>query len=169
MIRPQNCSDSPLGMFNANARAPRSPGESCENADSGSVGLECCAHAYSYNQFGSTQSLSHVQLGNPTRVLFVTRHPPPPPWLGGLCLPETRGDPECLLQEAAKHPGFWDMGKTVGSPTMDGVDRNTYRVLLTCIQISQEAGQVVWYSHLFQNFPQFIVIHTVKGFGWHSQ
>ena len=35
---------------------------------------------------------------------------------------------------------------------------------LTCIQISQEAGQVVWYSHLFQNVPQFIVIHTVKGF-----
>ena len=36
---------------------------------------------------------------------------------------------------------------------------------LTCIQVSQEASQVVWYSHLFQNFPQFIVIHTVKGFG----
>ena len=36
---------------------------------------------------------------------------------------------------------------------------------LTCVQISQEAGQVVWYSHLFQNFPQFIVIHAVKGFG----
>ena len=36
---------------------------------------------------------------------------------------------------------------------------------LTCIQVSQEAGQVVWYSHLFQNFPQFIVIPTVKGFG----
>ena len=36
---------------------------------------------------------------------------------------------------------------------------------LNCIQISQEAGQVVWYAHLFQNFPQFIVIHTVKGFG----
>ena len=35
---------------------------------------------------------------------------------------------------------------------------------LTCIQISQEADQVVWYSHL-QNFPQFIVIHTVKGSG----
>ena len=34
-----------------------------------------------------------------------------------------------------------------------------------CLQISQEAGQVVWYSHLFQNFPQFIVIHSVKGFG----
>ena len=36
---------------------------------------------------------------------------------------------------------------------------------LTCIQISQEAGRVVWYSYLFKNFPQFIVIHTVKGFG----
>ena len=35
---------------------------------------------------------------------------------------------------------------------------------LTCIQISQEAGQVVWYSHLFQNFPQFVVICIVKGF-----
>ena len=35
---------------------------------------------------------------------------------------------------------------------------------LICIQVSQEAGQVVWYSHLFRNFPQFIVIHTVKGF-----
>ena len=36
---------------------------------------------------------------------------------------------------------------------------------LTCIQISQEADQVVWYSHLFKNFPRFIVIHTVKDFG----
>ena len=36
---------------------------------------------------------------------------------------------------------------------------------LTCIQIAQEAGKVVWYSHLFQNFPQFVVSYTVKGFG----
>ena len=36
---------------------------------------------------------------------------------------------------------------------------------LTCIHVSQEAGQVVWYSHLLQNFPQIIMIHTVKGFG----
>ena len=35
---------------------------------------------------------------------------------------------------------------------------------LTCIQISQEAGEVVWYSHLLKNFPQFVVIHIVKGF-----
>ena len=33
-----------------------------------------------------------------------------------------------------------------------------------CIQISQEAGKVVWYSHLSKNFPQFVVMHTVKGF-----
>ena len=36
---------------------------------------------------------------------------------------------------------------------------------LTCIQVSQKAGQVVWYSHLLKNFPQFIVIQIVKGFG----
>ena len=35
---------------------------------------------------------------------------------------------------------------------------------LTCIQISQAAGKVVWYSHLLKNFPQFVVIHMVKGF-----
>ena len=42
---------------------------------------------------------------------------------------------------------------------------SSYCCFLTCIQISQEAGQVVWYSHLLKNFPQFIVIHTVEGFG----
>ena len=36
---------------------------------------------------------------------------------------------------------------------------------LTCIQISQEDSQVVSCSYLFQNFPQFVMIHTVKGFG----
>ena len=35
---------------------------------------------------------------------------------------------------------------------------------LTCIQVSEEADKVVWYSHLFKNFSQFAVIHTVKGF-----
>ena len=49
-------------------------------------------------------------------------------------------------------PVFWSMPRS-------------NRCILTCIQISQEAGKVVWYSHLFQNFQQFIVIHTVKGFG----
>ena len=36
---------------------------------------------------------------------------------------------------------------------------------LTCIQVSQEAGQVVWYFHLFKNFPQFVMIQTVQGIG----
>ena len=36
---------------------------------------------------------------------------------------------------------------------------------LNHIQVSQEAGQVVWQSPLFKNFPQFVVIHTIKGFG----
>ena len=42
---------------------------------------------------------------------------------------------------------------------------NSSCCFLTCIQISKEAGQVVCYSHLVKNFPQFVVIHTVKGFG----
>ena len=36
------------------------------------------------------------------------------------------------------------------------------------VQVSQEAGQVVWYSHLLKNFPEFVVVHTVKGFGPHQ-
>ena len=48
-----------------------------------------------------------------------------------------------------------------GTSSMSGFNCH----FLTCIQISQESGQVVWYSHLFQNFPQFVVIHSVKGFG----
>ena len=35
---------------------------------------------------------------------------------------------------------------------------------LTCIQVSQKACKLVWYFHLLQNFPQFVVINTVKGF-----
>ena len=36
---------------------------------------------------------------------------------------------------------------------------------LNCIQISQEASKVVWYSLILKNFPQFVGIHTVKSFG----
>ena len=45
------------------------------------------------------------------------------------------------------------------------VPRPVLTCFLTCIQVSQKAGQVFWCSHFFQNFPQFIVIHTIKGFG----
>ena len=36
---------------------------------------------------------------------------------------------------------------------------------LTYIQVSQETGKMAWYSHLSKNFPQFVVIYTVKAFG----
>ena len=36
--------------------------------------------------------------------------------------------------------------------------------ILACIQVSQKTDKVLWYSHLFKNFPQFVVIYTVKGF-----
>ena len=36
-------------------------------------------------------------------------------------------------------------------------------IFLKFIQVSQETDKVVWYSHLFKNVPQFVVIHTVKG------
>ena len=35
---------------------------------------------------------------------------------------------------------------------------------LTCMEVSQETDKVIWYSHFFKNFPQFVVIHTVKDF-----
>ena len=42
---------------------------------------------------------------------------------------------------------------------------NSNCCFLTCLQTSQKTDQVVWYSHLLKNFPQFVVIHTIKGFG----
>ena len=41
---------------------------------------------------------------------------------------------------------------------------DSYCCFLICTQISQEAGKVVWHSHIFKNFPQIIVIYTVKVF-----
>ena len=49
-------------------------------------------------------------------------------------------------------------------PVCCSVSRSNW-CFLTCIQISQEAGEVVRYFHLLKNVPQFFVIHTVKGFG----
>ena len=49
-------------------------------------------------------------------------------------------------------------------PVCCSMSSSTY-CFLTCIQVSQEAGQVVWYSYLFKNIPQFAVIHTVKVLG----
>ena len=48
-------------------------------------------------------------------------------------------------------------------PVPHSISGSNYR-FFTCIQVSQETGKVVWYSHLIKNFPQFVVIHTVGGF-----
>ena len=50
------------------------------------------------------------------------------------------------------------------TPFLFGTSLLFHVQFLTCIQISQEAGQLVWYPDLFKNFPQFVVICTVKGF-----
>ena len=50
-------------------------------------------------------------------------------------------------------------------PNLEPVCFSMFSCFLTCIHISQEADKVVWYSHLLKNFPQFVVIYTVKGFG----
>ena len=42
---------------------------------------------------------------------------------------------------------------------------NCHCCFLTYIQVSQEVSKVVWYSHLFKDFLQFVFIHKVKGFG----
>ena len=49
-----------------------------------------------------------------------------------------------------------------GTSPLSHASSNCY--FLTCIQISQDSGQVVWYSHLFKIFPQFVLILTVEGF-----
>ena len=54
------------------------------------------------------------------------------------------------------------MDREAWRATIHGVAKNQKLLLLDLHQISQEAGQVVWYSHLLKNFPQFVVIHTVK-------
>ena len=40
----------------------------------------------------------------------------------------------------------------------------SYCCFLTHIQVAQETGKMVWYSHFLKGFPQFVMIHTVKGF-----
>ena len=59
---------------------------------------------------------------------------------------------------------FWNQS-IVPCPVLTVASWPAGFLALRNLQASQEAGQVVWYSHLLKNFPQFIVIHTVKGFG----
>ena len=82
----------------------------------------------------------------------------------------------CLIQPGISHDvfcisvkqaGWQDTALTYSFPYLEPVCCSTSSsncCFLPWIQISQKAGQVAWYSHLLKNFPQFIVIHTVKGF-----
>ena len=53
---------------------------------------------------------------------------------------------------------------TLKSLLQHRISKASILCFFTCIQVSQETGKVIWYSHLFKNFPQFVVIHTVRGF-----
>ena len=71
----------------------------------------------------------------------------------------------CKLNKQGDNTQTWRM--TYSFPSLEPVCcsmSSSNCCFLTCIQVSQKAGKVVWYSHLFQNFPQFVVIHVVKGF-----
>ena len=73
----------------------------------------------------------------------------------------------CMMYSAYKLNKWQYTDLTYSFPNLEPVccsmcGSNCY--FLTCIQISQESGKVVWYSHLLKNFPQFVVIHTVKSF-----
>ena len=57
--------------------------------------------------------------------------------------------------DCVDHNKLWNILKEMGIP-------DYLTCFLTCIPVSQEAGKVVWYSHLSKNFSQFVVIHTVK-------
>ena len=67
------------------------------------------------------------------------------------------------LNKQGDNKYLWRTPFPVLSLSLFHVKSNCYS--LTFIQVSQEAGKMVWYFHLIKYFPQFIVIHTVKGFG----
>ena len=82
----------------------------------------------------------------------------------GFIQPSISDDVHCIKVKCA---GWHYTALTYSFPNLEPVccsmsGSNCY--FLTCIQVSQETGKVVWYSHLFKNFLQFVVIHIVKGF-----
>ena len=61
--------------------------------------------------------------------------------------------------------GWQNTALTYSFPNLESVHcsmSGTNYWILAHIQVAQETSKVVWYSHLFKNFPQFVVIHTVK-------
>jgi len=73
----------------------------------------------------------------------------------------------CMMYSAYKLNKQGDIASMYSFPNLEPVHcsmSGSNCHFLTFILVSQEAGKVVWYSHLFKNFPQFVVIHPVKGF-----
>ena len=89
------------------------------------------------------------------------------------CIGEENGNPlQCSCLENPRDGGAWWSAvygvaqsqtrlKWLSSSSCSMSSSNYY--LLTCTQVSQEAGKVVWYSHFFKNFLQFVVIHLGGG------
>ena len=69
----------------------------------------------------------------------------------------------CKLNKLGDKIQFWGAPFTIWNQSVVPCPVLTL-CFLTCIQVSQEPSKVVWYSHLFKNFPQFVVIYAVKGF-----
>ena len=74
----------------------------------------------------------------------------------------------CILHDAffigVKQSGWQYAALAYSFPNFEPDCCSMSGCFLICIQISQEAGKVVWYTHLLKSFPEFVGIHTVKGF-----
>ena len=60
---------------------------------------------------------------------------------------------------------LWELKALVTTLLLPPLSHVWFCFFLSCIQVFQETGKVIWYYHLLKNFPQFVVIHTVKDFG----
>ena len=125
-------------------------------SDSSTPWIAACQTSLSITNSCSLLRLVSIKFVMPSNHLILCR----PLLLLPLIFPSIR----VFSNESALHvrwPKYWSFILEPVSCSMSGSNC----CFLTCMQISQEAGKVVWYSHLCQNCPQFVVIHTVKGFG----
>ena len=81
-----------------------------------------------------------------------------------LCDPMDCSMPDSVLPEFAQIISIIYTALTYSFPNFEPVHCSMSSSYCCCIQVLQEAGKMVWYSHLFKNFPQLVVIHTAKAF-----
>ena len=111
----------------------------------------------------SSSSLSAVRKNNISEVVNVS-----PISLGSSLYLIQRGISHDVLSVQIKQTGLQQTALSYSffNPEPISCSIQDYNgCFLTCIQDSQETDNMVSYSHLFKSFPQFIMIHTVKGFG----